>query len=707
MYRKKECIVNISDKELEQAKNLINSFCIGEFGNATDFTKLSSVNIAYTTITDAEIPIQVTLDLERYYLMRTLDGHVIDKEEYDTFQDFYENCLEVLNFDDLVYVTDEQLQAFYGNLTYSLDNLAYNSDGTVDFDVVRDYAPNIHGKFTIYNDQSKETEDETQVLSLSGFTFSEDVDLRKEEVKYINAHYTDIENTLIDLTKSRYMEHFLLRAKDKASTIEAGSLIKEAYNGIKLIRNSEDYKRWLNFYDGFHQYSFNNTMLIYMQNPSASLCAGFNTWKNKKRYVKAGEKGLKILAPITETVLREVPVLDDDGKPILDENGKEQTKKVKEKVFANKFYVTSTFDVSQTEGEPIPELSYSGTSEKVENYGALKKVLEEIAPFPVEYTDELQEGCDGRCSYTAEQIYIRNDMEDAKTVEVLIHEIGHAYMHDKTRFEEAKEHLKVISDRDSREIQAESLSYIVTHKLGLDTSGFSFPYIAAWSSNHTEQEIMNAMIYIRDEADAFYDLIEKKLELELNKAPQLDVEPALQTAETKTISNTTTLDGDEVKMAAGNLNYSTDQNTTHTENAELKEELNSELYNRMFEEQEHYRNWLLSLPPEEILFHAFSYSVREDILMTQEENNFSIEKCKALLESPTPLADMKRAYDKTETNYMDDIRSIMENHANDVIKENKKKNSDRETALPSVRGVADFAKLFANDRISGAEKEKD
>ena len=697
--------MNISDKELEQAKNLINSFCIGEFGNATDFTKLSSVNIAYTTITDAEIPIQVTLDLERYYLMRTLDGHVIDKEEYDTFQDFYENCLEVLNFDDLVYVTDEQLQAFYGNLTYSLDNLAYNSDGTVDFDVVRDYAPNIPGKFTIYSDQSKGSEDEAQVLSLSGFTFSEDADRRKEEVKYINAHYTDIENTLVDLTKSRYMEHFLLRTKDKASTIEAGSLIKEAYNGIKLIRNSEDYKRWLNFYDGFHQYSFNNTMLIYMQNPSASLCAGFNTWKNKKRYVKAGEKGLKILAPITETVLREVPVLDDDGKPILDENGKEQTKKVKEKVFANKFYVTSTFDVSQTEGEPIPELSYSGTSEKVENYGALKKVLEEIAPFPVEYTDELQEGCDGRCSYTAEQIYVRNDMEEAKTVEVLIHEIGHAYMHDKTRFEEAKEHLKVISDRDSREIQAESLSYIVTHKLGLDTSGFSFPYIAAWSSNHTEQEVMNAMIYIRDEADAFYDLIEKKLELELNKSPQLNVEPALQTEETKPISNIS--DGDEVTMATGNLNYSTDQNTTHTENAELKEELNSELYNSMFEEQEHYRNWLLSLPPEEILFHAFSYSVREDILMTQEENNFSIEKCKALLKSPTPLADMKRAYDKTETNYMDDIRSIMENHANDVIEENKKKSSDRETTVSSVRDVADFAELFANDRISGAEKEKD
>lgn len=698
--------MNISDKELEQAKNLINSFCIGEFGNATDFTKLSSVNIAYTTITDAEIPIQVTLDLERYYLMRTLDGHVIGKEEYDTFQDFYENCLEGLNFDDLVYVTDEQLQAFYGSLTYSLDNLAYSSDGsTVDFDVVRDYAPNIHGKFTIYNDQSKGTEDEIQVLSLSGFTFSEDADRRKEEVKYINAHYTDIENTFVDLTKSRYMEHFLLRTKDKASTIEAGSLIKEAYNGIKLIRNSEDYKRWLNFYDGFHQYSFRNTMLIYMQNPSASLCAGFNTWKNKKRYVKAGEKGLKILAPITETVLREVPVLDDDGKPILDENGKEQTKKVKEKVFTNKFYVTSTFDISQTVGEPIPELSYSGTSEKVENYGALKKVLEEIAPFPVEYTDELQEGCDGRCSYTAEQIYIRNDMEEAKTVEVLIHEIGHAYMHDKTRFEEAKEHLKVISDRDSREIQAESLSYIVTHKLGLDTSGFSFPYIAAWSSNHTEQEVMNAMIYIRDEADAFYDLIEKKLELELNKSPQLNVEPALQSEETKPISNIS--DGDEVKMATGNLNYSTDKNTTHTENAELKEELNSELYNRMFEEQEHYRNWLLSLPPEEILFHAFSYSVREDILMTQEENNFSIEKCKALLESPTPLADMKRAYDKTETNYMDDIRNVMENYADDILRENKKKNSDRETALPSVRGVADFAKLFANDRISGAEKEKD
>lgn len=697
--------MNISDKELEQAKNLINSFCIGEFGNATDFTKLSSVNIAYTTITDAEIPIQVTLDLERYYLMRTLDGHVIDKEEYDTFQDFYENCLEVLNFDDLVYVTDEQLQAFYGNLTYSLDNLAYNSDGTVDFDVVRDYAPNIPGKFTIYSDQSKGSEDEAQVLSLSGFTFSEDADRRKEEVKYINAHYTDIENTLVDLTKSRYMEHFLLRTKDTASTIEAGSLIKEAYNGIKLIRNSEDYKRWLNFYDGFHQYSFNNTMLIYMQNPSASLCAGFNTWKNKKRYVKAGEKGLKILAPITETVLREVPVLDDDGKPILDENGKDQTKKVKEKVFTNKFYVTSTFDISQTVGEPIPELSYSGTSEKVENYGALKKVLEEIAPFPVEYTDELQEGCDGRCSYTAEQIYIRNDMEEAKTVEVLIHEIGHAYMHDKTRFEEAKEHLKVISDRDSREIQAESLSYIVTHKLGLDTSGFSFPYIAAWSSNHTEQEVMNAMIYIRDEADAFYDLIEKKLELELNKAPHLNVKPALQTEETKPISNIS--DGDEVKMATGNLNYSTDKNTAHTENTELKEELNSELYNRMFEEQEHYRNWLLSLPPEEILFHAFSYSVREDILMTQEENNFSIEKCKALLESPTPLADMKRAYDKTETNYMDDIRSIMENHANDVIEENKKKSSDRETTVSSVRGVADFAELFANDRISGSEKEKD
>lgn len=697
--------MNISDEELNQAKDLINSFCFGEFGNAADFTKLSAVNIAYTTITDAEIPIQVMIDLDSYCLIRALDGHIIDKEKYDTFQDFYENCLGGLNFDDLVYVTDDQLQAFYGSLTYFLDNLTYNSDGTVDFDVVRDYTPNIHGKFTIYNNQSKGADGEAQVLSLSGFTFSEDDDRRKEEVKYINAHYTDIENTLIDLTKSRYMEHFLLRTKDKASTIEAGSLIKEVYNGIKLIRNSEDYKRWLNFYDGFHQYSFRNTMLIYMQNPSASLCAGFNTWKNKKRYVKAGEKGLKILAPITETILREVPVLDDDGKPILDENGKEQTKKVKEKVFANKFYVTSTFDISQTEGEPIPELSYSGTSEKVENYGVLKKVLEEIAPFPVEYTDELQEGCDGRCSYTAKQIYICNDMEEAKTVEVLIHEIGHAYMHDKTRFEEAEEHLKVISDRDSREIQAESLSYIVTHKLGLDTSGFSFPYIAAWSSNHTEQEIMNAMIYIRDEADAFYDLIEKKLELELNKTPQLDVEPALQTAETKPISNIS--DGDEVKMATGNLNYSADKNTAHTESLELKDELNSELYNRMFEEQEHYRNWLLSLPPEEILFHAFSYSVREDILMTQEENNFSIEKCKALLESPTPLADMKRAYDKTETNYMDDIRNVMENYADDTLRENKKKISEREKAVFSVRGVADFAELFTNDHISNAEKEKD
>ena len=697
--------MNISDEELNQAKDLINSFCFGEFGNAADFTKLSAVNIAYTTITDAEIPIQVMIDLDSYCLIRALDGHIIDKEKYDTFQDFYENCLGGLNFDDLVYVTDDQLQAFYGSLTYFLDNLTYNSDGTVDFDVVRDYTPNIHGKFTIYNNQSKGADGEAQVLSLSGFTFSEDDDRRKEEVKYINAHYTDIENTLIDLTKSRYIEHFLLRTKDKASTIEAGSLIKEVYNGIKLIRNSEDYKRWLNFYDGFHQYSFRNTMLIYMQNPSASLCAGFNTWKNKKRYVKAGEKGLKILAPITETILREVPVLDDDGKPILDENGKEQTKKVKEKVFANKFYVTSTFDISQTEGEPIPELSYSGTSEKVENYGVLKKVLEEIAPFPVEYTDELQEGCDGRCSYTAKQIYIRNDMEEVKTVEVLIHEIGHAYMHDKTRFEEAEEHLKVISDRDSREIQAESLSYIVTHKLGLDTSGFSFPYIAAWSSNHTEQEIMNAMIYIRDEADAFYDLIEKKLELELNKTPQLDVEPALQTAETKPISNIS--DGDEVKMATGNLNYSADKNTAHTESLELKDELNSELYNRMFEEQEHYRNWLLSLPPEEILFHAFSYSVREDILMTQEENNFSIEKCKALLESPTPLADMKRAYDKTETNYMDDIRNVMENYADDTLRENKKKISEREKAVFSVRGVADFAELFTNDHISNAEKEKD
>lgn len=697
--------MNISDEELNQAKDLINSFCFGEFGNAADFTKLSAVNIAYTTITDAEIPIQVMIDLDSYCLIRALDGHIIDKEKYDTFQDFYENCLGGLNFDDLVYVTDDQLQAFYGSLTYFLDNLTYNSDGTVDFDVVRDYTPNIHGKFTIYNNQSKGADGEAQVLSLSGFTFSEDVDRRKEEVKYINAHYTDIENTLIDLTKSRYMEHFLLRTKDKASTIEAGSLIKEVYNGIKLIRNSEDYKRWLNFYDGFHQYSFRNTMLIYMQNPSASLCAGFNTWKNKKRYVKAGEKGLKILAPITETILREVPVLDDDGKPILDENGKEQTKKVKEKVFANKFYVTSTFDISQTEGEPIPELSYSGTSERVENYGVLKKVLEEIAPFPVEYTDELQEGCDGRCSYTAKQIYIRNDMEEAKTVEVLIHEIGHAYMHDKTRFEKAEEHLKVISDRDSREIQAESLSYIVTHKLGLDTSGFSFPYIAAWSSNHTEQEIMNAMIYIRDEADAFYDLIEKKLELELNKTPQLDVEPALQTAETKPISNIS--DGDEVKMATGNLNYSADKNTAHTESSELKDELNSELYNRMFEEQEHYRNWLLSLPPEEILFHAFSYSVREDILMTQEENNFSIERCKALLESPTPLADMKRAYDKTETNYMDDIRNVMENYADDILRENKKKISEREKAVFSVQGVADFAELFTNDHISNAEKEKD
>lgn len=147
--------MNISDKELEQAKNLINSFCIGEFGNATDFTKLSSVNIAYTTITDAEIPIQVTLDLERYYLMRTLDGHVIDKEEYDTFQDFYENCLEVLNFDDLVYVTDEQLQAFYDKTeTNYMDDIR---------NVMENYADDI-----LRENKKKISEREKAVFSVRG-----------------------------------------------------------------------------------------------------------------------------------------------------------------------------------------------------------------------------------------------------------------------------------------------------------------------------------------------------------------------------------------------------------------------------------------------------------------------------------------------------------------------------------------------------------
>lgn len=263
--------------------------------------------------------------------------------------------------------------------------------------------------------------------------------------------------------------------------------------GIKELFESDKYKSYLQTMSRFHKYSFNNTMLISMQKPNATLVAGFNKWRDGfSRFVKKGEKGIKIIAPTPYKIKEEREKLDPQTKaPILDANGKVQTEEVEIRIPI--FRVVSVFDVSQTEGEPLPTLA-SDLSGNVAQFEVFMEVIKRTAPFPIEIKP-LSEDTDGYYHTEEKRIAIREGMSEVQTVSAAIHEVAHSLLHNREMEKELQaqqdENAKPFKpkSRNTEEVEAESISFAVCSYYGIQTAENSLGYIASWSKGKELAEL--------------------------------------------------------------------------------------------------------------------------------------------------------------------------------------------------------------------------
>lgn len=308
--------------------------------------------------------------------------------------------------------------------------------------------------------------------------------------------------------------------------------------GIKEVFESGRYEEYLQVMSRFHNYSFNNTLLIYMQKPDATLVAGFNKWKDKfGRSVNKGEKGIKIIAPTPYKKKIEKDVLDPDTKlPMKDENG-EIIKEEKE-VSIPSFRPVTVFDVSQTSGKEIPTLA-SALNGKVENFDMLKEAISRSAPVPISFKP-LRPDTDGYFSPKRQEIVIREGMGEVQTVCAMIHESAHAKLHNPANIPETEEKKKLT--RSDEEVQAESIAYTVCAYFGIETGENSFGYLASWSQNKELKELKASLDVINKTSSELITAIEKNYKAILKErgAELTDTElkePALETPNTDDLSD--------------------------------------------------------------------------------------------------------------------------------------------------------------------------
>ena len=300
---------------------------------------------------------------------------------------------------------------------------------------------------------------------------------------------------------------------DKQQQIQV--LLKQAEDGARAVFESENYRNYLSTMSKFHNYSFRNTLLIYMQKPEASYVAGYVAWqKNFNRQVQKGEKGIQIVGYTPKNVNQEQEKRDEQGNPVIGADGKPETETVTRKIpYFTPVYV---YDVSQTEGEPLPRL-VNELDGNVESYNDLMTALREVSPFPIVFED-IKGGVNGYCSPAEQKIAVRQGMSEAQTVKTAIHEITHADLH-APEIDAALENRK---DRRTKEVEAESTAFIVCNHYGIDTSDYSFGYLASWSSTKELTELQSSLDTIQKQANELIDRIDNRL-AELQKDRPLEI----------------------------------------------------------------------------------------------------------------------------------------------------------------------------------------
>ena len=283
--------------------------------------------------------------------------------------------------------------------------------------------------------------------------------------------------------------------------------------GLQDLFNSDSYRNYLSTMSKFHNYSFNNTLLIAMQKPDATLVAGYKAWqKNFERHVNKGGKAIRILAPAPYKIKEERDKIDPVTQELLlDKDGNPQKEEVEITIPA--FRAVSVFDVAQTDGKPIPELAAKELLSDVEGYQDMIRAVEAISPVPIEL-EEIAGDSKGYYDREAKRIAVQENMSEGQTLKTMIHEVAHSKLHSK----EVEQDEQMKKDRNTKEVEAESIAYTVCQHFGVDTSDYSFGYIAGWSSGRDTKELRASMDTIRRTASELITGIEEQLqELQRNR----------------------------------------------------------------------------------------------------------------------------------------------------------------------------------------------
>ena len=288
------------------------------------------------------------------------------------------------------------------------------------------------------------------------------------------------------------------------------SIMQNLETGIAELFTSERYQEYLKTMSKFHNYSFNNTLLIAMQRPDATLVTGYRNWQSMGRQVKKGEKGITIIAPAPIKRKKEQTVLDQDQKPVIGPDGKPKTEEVE--ITLPCFKAITVFDIEQTTGEPIQTLAPEILTAAVEDFDLFLQAIREISPVPIRF-DAIEGSANGYYHNLDKEIVIKKEMSQSQTLKTAIHETAHARLHDK----EIMESQGIEKDRLTKEVEAESVAYCVCSAFELDTSEYSFPYIAGWSSGKEMRELKASMNVIRKTAGEMIDELTEKIEMMLEQ----------------------------------------------------------------------------------------------------------------------------------------------------------------------------------------------
>lgn len=294
------------------------------------------------------------------------------------------------------------------------------------------------------------------------------------------------------------------------------SIMQSLESGVEELFTSNRYQEFLKTMAKFHNYSFNNTMLIAMQRPDATLVTSYKNWQSMGRQVMKGEKGITIIAPAPYKKMKEKEVLDENQRPIMGTDGKPKTEKVE--VTVPHFKAVTVFDIAQTSGEPIQTLAPELLTAAVQDFDSFMQAIQKISPVPIRF-DEIDGNANGYYHNADKEIVIKKGLSESQTLKTAIHETAHAKLHDR----EIMESLGVEKDRLTKEVEAESVAYCVCSSFGLDTSDYSFPYIAGWSSSREMKEMKASMDVIRKTAGEMIDQLTEELEIILEEKQKTEL----------------------------------------------------------------------------------------------------------------------------------------------------------------------------------------